>query len=268
MVRAPELVGRVERESRWLCLERGLAHVDDRVVVVEGGGLVGIDRPVCSARHLRGERSAREGMVEASGLTVEDVRMRIRSRMAEDQVDEIVRRSGHVVGAREEDSNGVFAAVAVEIADDQEIRISARGRIGGEPIDERPGGGAPRSIAIALTIAGIEVPEKDAARALRLQVGDGDREASRGRALANGLGQDRAIARGIESGVDGRVEDRVAPRGRDRRGLEEQRDPDRVIPDCAGIHERKGSAAGDRIGRVDEGDRRRPSVVLHLHQAE
>lgn len=76
MVRGPELVRGVEGQRRGLCLEGCLARIGNRIVVVEGSGLIGVDGPQCGARHLRGERRARERMIEAPGLAVEDVAVR------------------------------------------------------------------------------------------------------------------------------------------------------------------------------------------------
>lgn len=133
-------------------------------------------------------------MIEAPGLAVEDVAICGGSGMAADQIDEVVRRARRVVRAREECSHGIFAAVAVEVADDHEIRITARGRIARKPVDEGTRGGGAGGVAVALTVAGVGVAEKGAARALRLQVGDGEREAPPRRELAEALRQHRAIA--------------------------------------------------------------------------
>jgi hypothetical protein len=267
VVRGPEFIRREERQRRGLRFERGLARIGDGIVVVEGRRLVGVDGPGRSARDLRGQRGARERMIEASGLAVEDVAVRGGTGMTADEIHEVVCRVGRIVRAREDRPHGILSAVAVQIADDEKVGIDASGRIAREPVDEGRGRCGPRRVAIALTVLGVGIAEEGAARALRLQVGDGEREPPARGELAERLREGRSIAPIVEARVDVAIEDRRASERRDRRGLVEDRDPDRVASDRSGVDEGEGATSRHGVRRSDEGDRRRRPVVLHLHQA-
>src|SRR6185369_10434648 len=56
-------------------VERLLGRRLEGRVVVEDGGLVGVDVPVGGAGHLAAERRAGEGVVEVAALTIEHVGM-------------------------------------------------------------------------------------------------------------------------------------------------------------------------------------------------
>jgi hypothetical protein len=268
VIRAAEGVGRKQRVRRRLRLGARLAGIDDRVVVVEGGGLVGVDVPFGGARRLRGQRGAREGMVEAAGLSVEDEAVGAGADEPMHEVLVVVGGSRDVVGAGLDRAHRILEAVAVQIADDQDVGVAASGRIRREPVDESLGTARPRPIAAPLSIALIAIPDVVAGRALRLQMDEGERELLSGRVCDERLREDRAIARVEKARIDLRIED---PEGTDRRHgrrSKQQADPDGVTSDRPRRERRMRPASRDGIGRVGERLRRNGGGVLELHHRD
>ncbi|MFO0689527.1 MAG: hypothetical protein U0900_12545 [Myxococcota bacterium] len=213
VVRRPTSIGGEERKGGGLRLEARLAGIRDGVVVVEGGRLVGVDVPLRRSRDPGRERGAREGMVEASDLPVEDVAVGRGAGEPADEIDAVVGGARDVVGTVLDRANRIFAGVAVEVSDDQEVGIPARRGIAREPVDEGPGACGARRVAVSLAVTDVGVPGPAAGRALRLQMDGGEGEGLAGRDLAQRLGEDGPIARVEKAGVDAAVED---PRRTDR----------------------------------------------------
>ena len=87
-------------------------------------------------------------MIERAGLAIEYVRICVAAVRDFDEIDE--------AGALER-CQRIFHDVGVEIADDQEIRIVARGRIRLQPVCDRDSRVPARLVAIALAVTPVRV---------------------------------------------------------------------------------------------------------------
>ena len=222
----PVRVGRIERHDVTGRLEVR--------VVVEDRRLVRVDVPFGDIDYLGEERLVRKRVVEISGLAVEDERVGVLTDVLRDQV----RVAGAVMAS-------IGSSFAYELRSPmiRFIAVALAGRVVGEPVDERLGRERAGDVAVALAVAGIGIADvlqsepfdfrwfaatvKRAPVALRSNVC-----ATTGRLSVS---MNRGSTRCVRIAC-------VADRRHDS-GLVEDRDPDRVSPDDAGVD------VGVRAGR-------------------
>ncbi len=143
MVAGTEGVRRVERKGARLALEARLAGILDGVVVVEQRHLVGVGVPGRGARYLAEQRRVGQRIVEVAELAVEDVRVGVLTHELLEQVG---------VASLLERRDRPLVAIAVQVPDHQHVRVTAAGRVGGQPVGQRlrRGGAGPVAVGRAV----------------------------------------------------------------------------------------------------------------------
>ena len=130
-------------------------------VVVDQIGLVCVDVPYRRPRHLRPQRLVGQRIVEIAELAVEQVAVRPLALELQQEIGEVITGAGDVVGSRGQGVDRVFLVIGVQVADDEEIRVAASCRVGGEPVGQDSRRQCPGQVAVPLhriVIAGPAIP--------------------------------------------------------------------------------------------------------------
>ena len=76
-------------------------------------------------------------VIEIPGLPVERIRVGVGALELADQVGVIIARTRGVIRTGFDRVDRIFLSVGVQVAHDQEVRVAAAGRVGGEPVYQR-----------------------------------------------------------------------------------------------------------------------------------
>ena len=123
------------------------------------------------AAQLGSEAGAGQHVVQRSPLAIELIRIRIRPVEA-------------LVAPGRQGGDRIFLQVAVQVAQDQHIRIVEAGGRGGEPVGQFRGGAGAAAVGEALTVASVGIAAAAGTAALRLEMGNDCGELFAGRHAA------------------------------------------------------------------------------------
>src|SRR5215216_2433232 len=96
-------------------------------------------------------------MVEVAGLSIKGIRVSIWSVEMRDKVGVIIARPSSIIGALLNCRDRIFHGIGVQVTHDQEIGVTAAGRIRCYPIHQGPRGIGASAITVTLSIASIRV---------------------------------------------------------------------------------------------------------------
>ena len=247
-----------QRLGRGLPLEASLAGIRHGVVVVEEWVLVGVDLPAAGTGDLVVQGRGRQGLVEVTELTVEEVAVGLHALEALQEVDVVVVLQG---------ADRALLRVGVQVTDDQEVGVAALRGVGGQVVGKRLRGRRAGAVAVPGAVLG-RVVARATPRSLALEVVHRHRDPLARGDLVEGLDQGRPVERVDEEGVLRARERLVLTDRGDGRRLVEEGLLDRVRADETGVDVVVRARCGRGVEGVDDLLGGEPGVVLDLDQTE